>query len=93
MELDGYFEAIYGTDTAELQQCGGGHADKSRLIQKLMAKLGLTKESAAFFEDTQANLTPAEGICGCHLVGRGGIDAALMDAIIGQYYSGPDVFD
>eukprot|EP00326_Haptolina_ericina_P038004 CAMPEP_0181236608 /NCGR_PEP_ID=MMETSP1096-20121128/38279_1 /TAXON_ID=156174 ORGANISM="Chrysochromulina ericina, Strain CCMP281" /NCGR_SAMPLE_ID=MMETSP1096 /ASSEMBLY_ACC=CAM_ASM_000453 /LENGTH=59 /DNA_ID=CAMNT_0023331825 /DNA_START=9 /DNA_END=188 /DNA_ORIENTATION=+ len=55
-----------------------------------MAPLQLTKDQAAFFEDTQANLTPAASMCGCHLVGRGGLDAAGMDAVLGQYFAPPD---
>ena len=41
----------------------------------------------------RANLTPANGLCGCHLVGKGGIDAATMDEVVGQYFSAPDMFD
>lgn len=86
VELEGYFHGIFGTDSPELRACGGGHADKAKLIAQLMAQLQLTPETAAFFEDTQANLVPAEGVCGCHLVGRGGLDAAGMDAVIGHYF-------
>ena len=86
VELDGFFDGIYGLDTQELRQCGGGHSDKSVLIGRLMASLGVAKDQAAFFEDTQANLTPAEQLCGCHLVGRGGLDATGMDAALELYF-------
>ena len=84
--LDGCFDAVYGTDTAELRACGGGHTDKARLIERLMQAQQLCKESCAFFEDTEANLTPATSVCGCYLVGRGGIDADGMDAALKRYF-------
>tara|TARA_B110001452_G_scaffold65022_1_gene51769 strand:+ start:331 stop:882 length:552 start_codon:yes stop_codon:yes gene_type:complete len=85
--LDGCFDAVYGSDTAELRACGGGHTDKARLIERLMQAQKLSKENCAFFEDTEANLTPATGVCGCYLVGRGGIDAAGMDAALKRYFT------
>jgi len=80
VQLDGAFDGIYGTDTPELRACGGGHADKSRLIARIMAHLRLTKERAVFFEDTQANLDPAEEVCSTVLVGRGGMSVEDMSA-------------
>ena len=76
------FDEVYGADSPELRECGGGHTDKARLIAKLMARLRLDRARCVFIEDTEANLAPARdgGVCETLLVDRtaGGVSAAQL---------------
>ena len=87
--LEGLFDEIYGSDSPELRECGGGHSDKARLIAKRMAKLQLRRTRCVFIEDTDANLQPARdnNVCECWLVnrGEGGISVAKLDELAATF--------
>ena len=87
--LEALFDEIYGSDSPELRECGGGHSDKARLIAKRMAKLQLRRTRCVFIEDTDANLQPARdnNVCECWLVnrGEGGISVAKLEELAATF--------
>lgn len=72
VQLGDAFDAIYASDSPELQRFGQSARNKALLIQHLMATMNVSHHNAYFLDDTQANLTPAEGVCQTILVRRGG---------------------
>jgi FMN phosphatase YigB (HAD superfamily) len=79
-----YFDGVYGSDSAELQSCGG---EKASWISQVLQENALAGSEALFVDDSISHIESASGVCRTMLVANRetGMSADELSTIIGLF--------